>query len=124
MRITEILKKIWLFSANKRKSSESISKQPTQLIIAAHNCHIYFLQTVKIHYSCFINILFHQEQVREWHVINAIPTIIQTQIAMIQSTLHIWNWKIIAKFLNRTTLVHSRLLFASKLLEKVRTFTY
>ena len=30
---------IWLFSANKIKSSESFSKQPTQLIIAAHNCH-------------------------------------------------------------------------------------
>ena len=37
--ITEILRRIWLFSANKIKSSESGSKQPTQLIIAAHNCH-------------------------------------------------------------------------------------
>ena len=34
MGITEILRRIWLFSANKIKS-----KQPTQLIIAAHNCH-------------------------------------------------------------------------------------
>ena len=40
MGITEILRRIWLFSANKIKSSESISKQQTQLIIAAHNCHI------------------------------------------------------------------------------------
>jgi len=50
MGITEILRRIWLFSANKIKSSESGSKQPTnqptnsihrrnQLIIAAHNCH-------------------------------------------------------------------------------------
>ena len=39
--ITEILKRIWLFSANKIKSSESGSKQPTQLIIAAYNCHNY-----------------------------------------------------------------------------------
>jgi len=31
--ITEILKRVWLFSANKIKSSESISKQPTQLIV-------------------------------------------------------------------------------------------
>ena len=31
--ITEILRKIWLFSANKTKSSESFSKQPTQLIV-------------------------------------------------------------------------------------------
>jgi hypothetical protein len=37
MGITEILRRIWLFSANKIKSSESCSKQPTQLIIAADN---------------------------------------------------------------------------------------
>ena len=35
MGITEIC----LFSSNKAKSSEYFSKQPTQLIIAAHNCH-------------------------------------------------------------------------------------
>ena len=34
MGITEILKKIWLFSAYKIKRSEYVSKQPTQLIIA------------------------------------------------------------------------------------------
>ena len=39
MGITEILRRIWLFSANKIKSSEYFSKQPTQLSIAAHNCH-------------------------------------------------------------------------------------
>jgi hypothetical protein len=39
MVITEILRRIWLFSANKIKSSEYLSKQPTQLIIAAHNSH-------------------------------------------------------------------------------------
>ena len=33
MGITEILRRIWLFSANKIKISESFSKQPTQLII-------------------------------------------------------------------------------------------
>ena len=32
MGITEILRRIWLFSANKIKSSESFSKQSTQLI--------------------------------------------------------------------------------------------
>ena len=43
IRMTEILRRIWLFPAN--KSSESFSKQPIpihcqpQLIIAAHNCH-------------------------------------------------------------------------------------
>ena len=39
MGITEILRRIWLFSVNKINSSESGSKQPTQLIIVAHNCH-------------------------------------------------------------------------------------
>jgi hypothetical protein len=33
MGITEILRRIWLFSANKIKSSESVSKQLTQLIV-------------------------------------------------------------------------------------------
>ena len=37
MGITEILRGVWLFSANKIKSSESVRKQPTQLIIAADN---------------------------------------------------------------------------------------
>ena len=32
MGIREILRRIWLFSANKIKDSESFSKQPTQLI--------------------------------------------------------------------------------------------
>ena len=47
MGITEILKRIWLFSANKIKSLELFSKitnsthRWTQLIIAAHNCHIH-----------------------------------------------------------------------------------
>ena len=33
MKITEILRRIWLFSANKKKRSESDSKQPTQPIV-------------------------------------------------------------------------------------------
>jgi hypothetical protein len=37
MGIIESLRRIWLFSAKKIKSSESFSKQPTQLIIAADN---------------------------------------------------------------------------------------
>ena len=32
MGVTEILRRIWLFSANKIKSSESFRKQPTELI--------------------------------------------------------------------------------------------
>ena len=37
MGITEIFRRIWLFIANKIEISESFSKQPTQLIIAADN---------------------------------------------------------------------------------------
>jgi hypothetical protein len=33
MGITEILRRTWLFSANKIKSSESSSKYPAQLIV-------------------------------------------------------------------------------------------
>ena len=47
MGITEILRRIWLFSANKIKSFEFVSKQPTQLIIATHNCHKYGSQCVE-----------------------------------------------------------------------------
>ena len=62
MGITEILRKIC--AANEIKSSESFSKQRTQLIIAAHNCHNYGmlklnvvfclsdLATVMIHHFC------------------------------------------------------------------------
>ena len=35
--ITEIFQRIWLFSANNMKKSESFRKQPTQLINAADN---------------------------------------------------------------------------------------
>ena len=37
MGITEILRRIWLFSANKIKSFESFSKQPTQLIVKVNS---------------------------------------------------------------------------------------
>ena len=37
MGIKEILRRIWLFSANKTKSSESFNKQPTQLIVALNS---------------------------------------------------------------------------------------
>ena len=45
MGITEILRGICWFSANDAKSSRSFSKQPTQLIITAHNCHIWLLKS-------------------------------------------------------------------------------
>ena len=37
MGLTEILGGIWLFSANKIKSSESFRKQPTQLIVVLNS---------------------------------------------------------------------------------------
>ena len=42
MGIIEILRRIWLFSADKIKGSESFSNQPTQLtakLNLAHDCH-------------------------------------------------------------------------------------
>jgi hypothetical protein len=56
MGITEILRRICLFSANKIKSSESFSKQPTQLIvelIAADNWHKGFLSIISL-FSSFV----------------------------------------------------------------------
>ena len=39
MGITKILRRIWLFNANKMKISESFIKQPTQLIVElSHHC--------------------------------------------------------------------------------------
>ena len=37
MGITKILRRIWLFPVNKTESSESFSKQPTQLIVKLHS---------------------------------------------------------------------------------------
>ena len=56
MGITEILRRNCLFSANKIKSSETFSKQPTQLIIAAHNCHkeAMILQPFCWHVQCML----------------------------------------------------------------------
>jgi hypothetical protein len=48
MGITEILRRIWLFSANKIKSSESSSNQPTQLIVEL----ISSLRHIIVTYEC------------------------------------------------------------------------
>ena len=54
MRITEILRKIWLFSATKIKSSESFSKQPTQLIVELNSSLRHIIVTfVWIHFVPF-----------------------------------------------------------------------
>ena len=49
MGITEILRKIWQFSANEIKSSESVNKQPTQLIIVAIIVTIIFINRRLLH---------------------------------------------------------------------------
>ena len=46
MGITENLRRIWLFSANKIKSSESFSKQPTQLIVELNSSLQYIIVTI------------------------------------------------------------------------------
>ena len=45
MGIREILRRIWLFSANKIKSSESISKQPIQLIVELNSSVLHIIVT-------------------------------------------------------------------------------
>ena len=50
MGITEILRRIWLFSANKTKSFESFSKQPTQLIVELNSS----LRHIIVTYDVFL----------------------------------------------------------------------
>ena len=50
MGITEILRGIWLFSENKIKSSESGSKQPTQLIVELNSSLRHIIVTKDIEY--------------------------------------------------------------------------
>ena len=46
MGITEILKRIWILYANKIKSSDSFSKQPTQLIIELNSSLRHIIVTI------------------------------------------------------------------------------
>ena len=48
MGITEVLKRIWLFSAKKVKSSESVSKQPTQLIVKVNSSLPHMIVTLSV----------------------------------------------------------------------------
>jgi hypothetical protein len=58
MEITEILRKIWLFSENKKKSSESFIKQPTQLIIELNSSLRYiFVTLLLLHYYADASVL-------------------------------------------------------------------
>ena len=51
MGITEILGRIWLFSANKTKSSEYFSKQPTQLIVKLNSSLWHIIITYNLVFS-------------------------------------------------------------------------
>ena len=46
MGIKEVLRRIWLFSASKIKSSESGSKQPTQLIVKLNSSLWHIIVTI------------------------------------------------------------------------------
>ena len=64
MGITEIFRKIWLFSANKERSSESFIKQPTQLIVELNSSLQHIIVTLLLlHYyadaSVFRNVIMH-----------------------------------------------------------------
>ena len=57
MGITEILRRIWLFSANKIKSSESVSKQPTQLIVELKSSLLHIIVTQDVFIETIILII-------------------------------------------------------------------
>ena len=94
MVITEILRRIWLFSANKVKSSESFSKQPTQLIVELNSSLRHTIATyersnplVLVYYSHF-----HQNKLRinfRWtgFSLKKFPTSYQIKI------LHLLRWQ-------------------------------
>ena len=68
MGITEILRRIWLFSANKVNSSEPFSKQPTQLIVKLNSSLRLIIVTLD---RVFQNMLFiisfsHSENVQKF----------------------------------------------------------
>ena len=50
---TEILRRIWVFSTNKIKSSESGSKQPTQHIVELNSSLRYIIITKECFYFAF-----------------------------------------------------------------------
>ena len=54
----EILRRIWLFSENKTKSSESVSKQPTQLIVELNSSLRQKLGTLNFHLLKNLKITF------------------------------------------------------------------
>ena len=51
MGITYILGRIWLFSANKIKSSESFSKQPNQLIVELNSSLRHIIVTQELQFN-------------------------------------------------------------------------
>ena len=62
-RITEILRRIWLFSENNGKSSESFSKQTIQLIIKLTSSLRHIIVTIAL--FCFTQYLVVQDNCQE-----------------------------------------------------------
>ena len=80
MGITEILRRIWLFSANKTKSSESFSEQPTQLIFELKSSLRLIIVTLIQYAKQFVSI---------WVPLKAHHEIIQIQILTNIRCLHL-----------------------------------
>jgi hypothetical protein len=67
MRITEILRRIWLFSANKIKIFESVTKQPTQLIVKLNSSLRQKLGTQEFSYQSYCMLVVKvNNQLPEW----------------------------------------------------------
>ena len=58
MGIVEIFRRIWLFSANKIESSESFSKQPTQLIVELNSSFLRIIVTLLLHVQILYRIFW------------------------------------------------------------------
>ena len=71
MGIREILRRMWLFSANKINSSESFSKQPTQLIVELNSSLRYIIviqksyPDMRVPHNQLLSVVYHVVDLRE-----------------------------------------------------------
>ena len=101
MGITKILRKIWLFSANKIESSESGSKQPNQLILKINSSlrHIIVTNEIKACSHRYSSLYSYYDE--KWHGYFTTPLLTSIEMSNAQTVQEILNYganiKIIAK---------------------------
>ena len=90
MGITEILRRIWLFSADKIESSDSFSKQSTQLIVKLNSSLRHIIVTIVLpshHYLLWVKRTF------EWGDSNPYPKLRNFVIAKQNSDWDLFSQK-------------------------------